>query len=63
MKIYNTISQIQANMVKLNHNLQREKEIIMRSTGTRREKRILKISYYTNLINKVFEDLGYERAS
>ena len=41
----------------------KEKEIIIRSTGTRKEKRVMKMMFYTNLINKVFEDLKYERAS
>lgn len=63
MSIYKTISEIQANLVRLNSQLQKEKEIIQRSTGTRKEKRVMKMMFYTNLINKVFEDLQYERAS
>lgn len=63
MSIYKTISEIQANLVRLNSQLQKEKEIIIRSTGTRKEKRVMKMMFYTNLINKVFEDLKYERAS
>lgn len=63
MSIYKTISEIQANLVRLNSQLQKEKEIIQRSTGTRKEKRVLKLMFYTNLLNKVFEDLKYERAS
>ncbi len=63
MSIYKTISEIQANLVRLNSQLQKEKEIIIRSTGTRKEKRVMQMMFYTNLINKVFEDLKYERAS
>lgn len=63
MSIYKTISEIQTNLVRLNSQLQKEKEIIIRSTGTRKEKRVMKMMFYTNLINKVFEDLKYERAS
>ena len=63
MSIYKTISEIQANLVRPNSQLQKEKENIIRSTGTRKEKRVMQMMFYTNLINKVFEDLKYERAS
>ena len=58
--IYKTISEIQKNLILLTNELQKEKEMLMRLHGTAKMKREAKLLYYTNLINHVFMELGYE---
>lgn len=58
--IYKTISEIQKKLVRLTNELQNEKELLMRLNGTKKAKREAKLLYYTNLINHVFMELGYE---
>ncbi len=61
MSIYKTISEIQRSLIKLTNELQVEKEQLMRSTGSKKLKKELKLLYYTNLINHVFKELGYAK--
>ena len=58
--IYKTISEIQKNLIRLTNELQNEKELLVRLKGNSKTKREAKLLYYTNLINHVFMELGYE---
>ena len=60
MSLYKTISEIQASLVKLTKELQTEKEQLMRAKGNKKLKKEMKLLYYTNLINLVFKELGYD---